>query len=320
MWCQHLNCAKLQFPLAQIRQRNLFSQLVTQTVEDICQSIEKADRLLFKHNKKGVRPNFKKVRQYKSFTLKQADYKFIGGNRIKNRSRVDQDWNFREIEKKGKNLTIKPTLSELFMVVVIEKVARSEIKSETSKLPGLDCGLKVFLTVSDGTKIASPQFLKQSLTVINQASCEHSLNKVKDSANREKAKKKLVHRSEKVVNRRYDWFGKHAHDLTNRDLPCFETLNFKGTQRLWGRKISDLTLGEFWQILEWVAKKKDRQIVFCDRWYPSSKTCLNCGHILKELDWSTRECRCPSGQSLNGRDENAALTICAIGASTARVR
>ncbi|MCW6050109.1 transposase [Lyngbya sp. CCAP 1446/10] len=96
-------------------------------------------------------------------------------------------------------------------------------------------------------------------------------------------------------------------------MQCFETLNFKGTQRLWGRKISDLTLGEFWQILEWVGNKKDLPIVFCDRWYPSSKTCLNCGHILKELDWSTRKWRCPSGQSLNGRDENAALTICAIG-------
>lgn len=257
MWCQHLNCAKLQFPIAQIRERNLFSKLVTQAVEDIFQSIEKAERLLFRHNKKGVNPpNLKKVRPYKLFTLKQADYKFIGENIIKNGSRVYQDWNFREIEEKVKNLTIKPTLSELFMVVVIEKVARSEIKSETSKLPGLDLGLKVFLTVSDGTKIASPQFLKQSLTVINQASCEHYLNQVKDSANREKAKKNLVRRYEEVVNRRYDWFGKHAHDLTNRDLHCFETLNFKGTQRLWRRKISDLTLGEFWQVLEWVGKKK----------------------------------------------------------------
>ncbi|MEG5158604.1 transposase [Microcoleus sp. A2-C5] len=217
MWCQHLNCAKVQFFIAQIRQQNLFSQLVTQAVQDICQPIEKADGLLLKHNKKGVRPpNSKKVRQYKSFTLKQADYKFIGENRIKNRSRVCQDWNFREIEEKVKNLTIKLTLSELFMVVVIEEFAWSEIKYKTSKLPGLDFGLKVFLTVSDGTKIASPQFLKQSLTVINQASCKHSLNQVKDSANREKAKKNLVRRYEEIVNRRYDWFGKHAHDLTKK--------------------------------------------------------------------------------------------------------
>jgi putative transposase len=50
---------------------------------------------------------------------------------------------------------------------------------------------------------------------------------------------------------------KLAHDLTNKfDVLCFETLNLKGMQRLWGRKISDLAFGEFLQILEWIAKKK----------------------------------------------------------------
>jgi putative transposase len=79
-------------------------------VQDICQRIEKAYQLFFKHHKKGVRPpNFKKVSKYKSFTLKQAGYKFLGGNRIKIGSRVYQYWNSREIEGKVKTLTIKRT-------------------------------------------------------------------------------------------------------------------------------------------------------------------------------------------------------------------
>ncbi|MCW6038889.1 transposase, partial [Spirulina subsalsa FACHB-351] len=53
-----------------------------------------------------------------------------------------------------------------------------------------------------------------------------------------------------------------------------------------------------------------------DPWYPSSKTCSHCGHVLKELDLSVREWRCPSCQSVNGRDENAAKNIQAVGAST----
>ncbi len=97
---------------------------------------------------------------------------------------------------------------------------------------------------------------------------------------------------------------------------CFETLNLKGMQRLWGRKISDLALGEFLQILEWIAKKKGKQVVFIDQWYPSTKTCSSCGHVLEKLDLSVREWRCPSCQSINGRDENAAKNICAVGAST----
>jgi putative transposase len=90
-------------------------------------------------------------------------------------------------------------------------------------------------------------------------------------------------------------------------------------QRLWGRKISDLAFGEFLQILEWVAAKKGKQVVFIDRWYPSSKTCSPCGHVLESLDLSVRAWRCPSCQSVNGRDENAAKNIQAVGASTAKL-
>ena len=144
--------------------------------------------------------------------------------------------------------------------------------------------------------------------------------KVKGSANRERARLNLVRAHEDVVNRRSDWFWKLAHELTNQfDVLCFETLCLKGMQRLWGRKISDLALGDFLQILNWVAHKKGKQIVYIDRWYPSSKTCFQCGHILKNLDLSVRQWRCPSCHSVNGRDDNAAKNICAVGASTVGV-
>jgi len=85
MWGKHLSCTKLQSHIAKLRKRNPFWQSVgSQAVQDICQRIEKAYQLFFKHNKKGVRPpGFKKVKKYKSFTLKQAGYKFLGGNRVK---------------------------------------------------------------------------------------------------------------------------------------------------------------------------------------------------------------------------------------------
>ena len=85
MWGKHLSCAKLQSHIAKLRKRNPFWQSVgSQAVQDICQRIEKAYQLFFKHNKKrkvcasrfpgaelckkGVRPpGFKKVRKYKSF-------------------------------------------------------------------------------------------------------------------------------------------------------------------------------------------------------------------------------------------------------------
>lgn len=202
------------------------------------------------------------------------------------------------------------------MVVVVDSVDQPEIQVEMSRIAGFDFGLKTFLTVSDGSQIESPQFFKQSLTAIQKASRQHS-RKVKGSANQERARLSLVRKHEDVANRRSDWFWKLAHDLTDRfDVLCFETLNLKGMQRLWGRKISDLALREFLQILDWVAQKKGKLTVYIDRWYPSSKTCFKCGYCSEELDLSVREWRCPSCQSINGRDENAAKNIQAVGAST----
>ena len=105
-------------------------------MQDICQRIEKDYQLFFKHHKKGVRPpGFKKVRKYKSFTLKQAGYKFLGGNRIEIGNKVYQYWNSREVEGTIETLTIKRIpLGELFMVVVVDSVDEPEIKSDPSKI------------------------------------------------------------------------------------------------------------------------------------------------------------------------------------------
>ena len=319
MWGKHLSCAKLQSHIAKLRKRIRFWQSVgSQAVQDICQRIEKAYQLFFKHNKKGVRPpGFKKVKKYKSFTLKQAGYKFLGGNRVKIGNQVYRFWNSREIEGTVKTLTIKRTpLGELFMVLVVDGGGNPEVEIKTGKIAGFDFGLKTFLVCSDGTKAESPQCFKQSLNAIKKASRQHS-RKLKGSSNRERARKNLVCKYEDVFNRRRDWFWKLAHELTDKfDVLCFETLNLKGMQRLWGRKITDLAFGEFLQILEWVAKKKQKQVVFVDQWYPSTKTCSHCGHILEKIDLSVREWRCPSCQSINGRDENAARNIQMVGAST----
>jgi len=50
----------------------------------------------------------------------------------------------------------------------------------------------------------------------------------------------------------------------------FEALNLKGMVKLWGRKVHDLALAEFLDILQWVAIKKDKVVSLVRRWYPSS--------------------------------------------------
>ncbi|WP_072622274.1 RNA-guided endonuclease InsQ/TnpB family protein [Spirulina major] len=318
MWGKHLNCARLQKHIAKLRKRNpWWLQVGSQAVQDICQRIEKAYQLFFKHKDRSVRPpNFKKTRKYKSFTLKQAGYKFLGGNRVRIGNKVYQYWHSRPIEGKVKTLTIKRTpLGELFMIVTVDTLSEPQVKTETGNIAGFDFGLKTFLTCSEGFKIDAPLFFKQSLNSVRKASRELS-RKQKGSAHRERARLNLSRKHEDIAHRRRDWFWKLAHRLTNQfDVLCFETLNLKAMQRLWGRKVSDLAFREFLQILEWVATKKGKRVVYVDRWFPSSKTCSSCGHILEHLDLETRHWRCPSCSTENDRDENAAMNIKVAGAS-----
>ncbi|MEV0404460.1 zinc ribbon domain-containing protein, partial [Actinoallomurus sp. NPDC050550] len=53
--------------------------------------------------------------------------------------------------------------------------------------------------------------------------------------------------------------------------------------------------------------------VVIDRWYPSSKTCSACGHLLAKLSLSTRHWTCPGCRTRHDRDLNAAKNILAAG-------
>ena len=56
-----------------------------------------------------------------------------------------------------------------------------------------------------------------------------------------------------------------------------------------------------------------RHLIVIDRWYPSSKTCSACGHLLAELSLKTRTWQCPSSGTRHDRDVNAAKNILAAG-------
>ena len=214
---KHLNKNRLMKHIAKLRRKNPYWQLVgSQATQDIVQRIDRAYQLFFKHHSKGVKPpGFKKRVKYKSFTLKQAGYKFLEGNQIKVGAKVYRYWKSRELEGKVRTITIKrSSLGEIFVFVVTDHVD-SIITAKTGKSAGFDFGLKTFLTCSDGSEIQSPLFFKQALNEIKQASRALS-RKHKGSKSRVKARKHLVRVHEKIANRRRDWFWKLAHELTNK--------------------------------------------------------------------------------------------------------
>jgi putative transposase len=329
---KHLNPYALMKHLTRLKKRPHYAWLndiPSQALQDVVPRIEKGYQLFFKSVRGQIKtkvrpPSFKKSRHYKSFTLKQAGYKFLedkkpGAGRIRIGGKVYKFVKDRELVGPVKTVTLKRDKLGNFYVCIAQEVETPEFKPTTGQMAGFDFGLKTFLTVHDGIEtypIESPQFFKQALSQVRQANRALS-RKQKGSHHRRQAKRHLAQVHQRVANRRQDWFFKLAHELTDRyDVLVFETLNLRGMKRIWGRKVSDLAFGTFLKILEHVACKKGKQVHDIDRFYPSSKTCSHCGHRYKDLKLSERWWRCPGCHKIVDRDGNAAVNIFREGASS----
>jgi putative transposase len=108
--------------------------------------------------------------------------------------------------------------------------------------------------------------------------------------------------------------------VRSADTIVIEDLNVVGMvrNRRLAKAISDCGWGEFRRQLEYKCERVGRELVVTDRWYPSSKTCSMCGHLLAELSLSTRIWTCPHCRARHDRDLNAAKNILAAGLAVAR--
>src|SRR5256885_214246 len=103
--------------------------------------------------------------------------------------------------------------------------------------------------------------------------------------------------------------------VRDHDVIVLEDLHVAGLvrNRSLARAISDCGWGTFRRMLGYQAARAGRHLIVIDRWYPSSKTCSACGHLLADLSLSTRTWQCPSCGTRHDRDINAAKNILAAG-------
>ncbi|MCL2147566.1 MAG: transposase [Synergistaceae bacterium] len=296
-----------------------WNNLGSQAIQDVAQRIDRAYKLFFNNLKRGVRtspPCFKKVRKYRSFTLKQTGYKYSGDNEIAIMGRKYKLFKSREVKGKIKTLTVKrDALGDYWLYFVTEEEVQP-IEARSGKSVGLDFGLKTFLTTSDREKIESPLFLRQASRKLKKLSQKLSRKKG-GSKNREKARLNLARMHRRIANQRRDFHYKLSLDIARRYASIFvEDLNVKAMQRLWGRKISDLGHAQFLKILDWQKYKNGCQGLRINRFYPSSKQCSACSYVLPKLELSVRAWTCPECGTEHDRDVNAAINIERVGAST----
>ena len=98
---------------------------------------------------------------------------------------------------------------------------------------------------------------------------------------------------------------------------CVEDLNVAGMMKNHhlARSLSDASLGEFRRQLEYKAARTGAALCVVDRWYPSSKTCSNCGVVKAKLSLSERVFDCDACGLSMDRDLNAAINIKVAGSA-----
>jgi putative transposase len=172
--------------------------------------------------------------------------------------------------------------------------------------------LKDFLTLSTAERIAAPQPLKARLRRLRKAQRVLS-RKQKGSKARESARLDVVRVHRKVANVCNDWQWKQARMLLlTFDMLVFETLNLRGMQQLWGRKVGDLGFADFLSKAGWMARKLGRDLVKIDPWEPSTQTCRVCGRR-REMPLNKRTFECHGCGHVEHRDVNASHNILEAG-------
>ncbi len=219
---------------------------------------------------------------------------------------------------KIKSATVSRTADRWFVSLSVEVDHTIPVR-ETQVAGGVDLGVKALVTLSDGTTIEGPRALRRNLKTLRRRSRAHS-RKVKGSANRRKSAARLARLHARIANVRKDALHKATTRIVQQfDMIGIEDLNVRGMMAngKLSRAVADIGMFEFRRQITYKAAMHGVRMVVADRWYPSSKTCSDCGSIHTSLTLSDREWTCDDCGMTHDRDHNAAKNLMTMAASSA---
>jgi putative transposase len=208
------------------------------------------------------------------------------------------------------NLTISRDTSGRYFVSVLVETDIKPLKKAKAEV-GIDVGIKTLATTSDGEKLENPRPLvkyEQRLQILQR----RLSRKVKGSNNQKKARFRVAGLHAKITDTRRDGLQKFTTKVIRENQAIFvEGLNVAGMvqNHNLAKHIADASFGEIFRELAYKAEWYGRTYLPLDRFFPSSKLCSSCGHLLDELPLSLREWDCPSCGVHHDRDINAAINI-----------
>lgn len=264
-------------------------------------------------------PHFKKKQNAQSATYAANAFKWENGQITLAKMSEPLAITFhRDLPKgcKPSSVTItKDCANRYFVSMLVED--NIESLPVVNKMVGLDLGLKSMVIMSTGEAVGNPKFYAKDEKRLAKAQRRHAKKK-KGSKNRAKARVKVARVHARINDQRRDYQHKLSTRIVHENqVICIESLAVKNMVKnhTLAKAISDVGWGEFVRQLEYKSEWYGRTLVKIDRWFPSSKTCYDCKHVLDSLSLDVREWACPECGVVHDRDTNAALNILAEGLS-----
>ena len=212
-----------------------------------------------------------------------------------------------------RSATLSKTKSgNYFLSILVELPQEEFVKfGLTNKHVGIDLGVKDFVITSDGEVFENRHFFKKQASKLVKLQKQLS-KKQKDSNNRHKQRVRIAKVFEKLTSQKDAYIHSVVNELlTYYDTVFMEDLNVKGMLKNHhlAKAIQEVSFYKFKETLVNKALVNDKKVVFIDRFYPSSKTCSQCGYKKRDLKLSDRFWICPECGTKHDRDINAAINI-----------
>ena len=212
---------------------------------------------------------------------------------------------------------VSRTADRWYIAIQVEMPDTVVAHTNENQAVGVDLGVKVLVTLQDGTKIESTKASKRCERKLRRLNQELSRRQgarkgEKKSNNFKRTTRKISRLYARMANIRADATHKLTTMLTREyGLIGIEDLDVKEmmSNHTLARSVADMSFYEFRRQLEYKAVTAGTRIVVADRWFPSSKMCSNCGCINEDLCLSDREWTCNNCGAHHDRDINAALNL-----------
>ena len=217
--------------------------------------------------------------------------------------------------------TVSRTADKWFVAIAVDTEVTPQ-PPKTKGAVGVDLGISTLATMSDGRKVQHSS-KREKLEKQTKRLQKSVSRKQKGSASRYKAVVKLARKHLELTNLRNDLLHKLTAGLVqDYETIVIEDLNVKGMVKNHhlARSISRQAWGEFRQQIEYKSKMHGRTLLVANRFYPSSKTCSECGFVNKGVVLGIDSWVCPSCGVVHDRDFNAAINLSKLRAGSSDVK